>query len=78
MFSNANPAGFMGGRTTLDVDFGVHAVDLHWSVRAFCRNCSNKIFADNIAPNPLFQTDYEQTFSYGSFRTLGVALDMRF
>jgi hypothetical protein len=62
----------------MDVDFGVHAADQHWSVRAFCRNCTNRIYPNNLGNNPIFTADYFQTFSYGSFRTLGVSLDMKF
>jgi iron complex outermembrane recepter protein len=78
MFSNANPEGLIVGRTTMDVDFGVHAVDQHWSVRAFCRNCTNRIYPNNLGNNPIFTADYFQTFSYGSFRTLGIGVDTKF
>ena len=78
MFSNADPQGAIGGRTTFDVDFGLHDIERRWAARIFCRNCSNRIFPANLGSNPLFQTDYQQSFSYGAFRTVGVALEMRF
>jgi iron complex outermembrane receptor protein len=78
LFSNANPQGAIPGRATLDVDIGLHDIGRHWSVKGFCRNCTNRIFVDNVGSNPLFITDYQQTFGYGSFRTLGVGLDVKF
>ena len=76
--SNGNPATVQKGYTTLDMGVGLTGDDGRWTLRAFCRNCTDTRFVTSISSNALFQTDYAQSMGYQSFRQIGAALDFAF
>lgn len=76
--SNGDPNAVQKGYTALDLGLTLTQLSLNWSLRAFCRNCTDARYVGTVQSHPFFAGDYIQNQSYGGFRQIGLALDLRF
>lgn len=76
--SNGDPNAVQRGFTTLDAGLTLTQTSLNWSLRVFCRNCTDQRFVSTVQGHPFFAGDYIQNLSYAGYRQLGLALDFRF
>lgn len=76
--SNGNPSAEQKGYTTIDVGLALTQKSMDWTLRAFCRNCTNEHFVATVQGHPFFPGDHIQNLSYNGFRQLGLALDVKF
>lgn len=76
--SNADPSSIQKGYTALDLGVTLTPTARNWSLRAFCRNCTDRRYVATVQGHPFFASDYIQNLSYGGFRQLGLALDVGF
>lgn len=76
--SNGNPSAEQKGYATLDLGLALTQKSMEWTLRAFCRNCTDKNFVSTVQGHPFFPGDHVQNLSYNGFRQLGLALDMKF
>lgn len=76
--SNGNPSAVQKGYTTLDLGLALTQKTMDWTLRAFCRNCTNEHFVSTVQGHPFFAGDHIQNLSYNGFRQLGLALDLKF
>lgn len=76
--SNGDPDAQQKGYTTFDFGLALTQKTLGWTIRAFCRNCTNERYVATVQGHPFFPGDHIQNLSYGGFRQLGLALDLKF
>ena len=76
--SNGDPDAVQKGYTTFDIGVALTEKSKNWTLRAFCRNCTDERFVSTIQGHPFFPTDHIQNLTYNGFRQLGVALDLTF
>ncbi|MEJ7925673.1 TonB-dependent receptor [Sphingobium sp. AN641] len=76
--SNGNPSAEQKGYTTVDLGLALTQKPMGWTLRAFCRNCTNEHFVATVQGHPFFPGDHIQNLSYNGFRQLGLALDLKF
>ena len=76
--SNGDPNAIQRGFTALDLGLGLTGTSNRWSIRVFCRNCTDSRFVATVQEHPLFAGDHIENLSYNGFRQLGLALDLSF
>lgn len=76
--SNGDPDALQKGYTTFDFGLALTQKRLGWVIRAFCRNCTNARYVATVQGHPFFPGDHIQNLSYGGFRQIGLALDLKF
>ncbi|MDP3748642.1 MAG: TonB-dependent receptor [Phenylobacterium sp.] len=76
--SNGDPDALQGGVTTIDLGVTLNQTAQNWSLRAFCRNCTDERYVATVQGHPFFGADHIQNLSVGGFRQIGVALDLSF
>jgi iron complex outermembrane receptor protein len=73
-----DPQTAQAGYGLFNASLGLGAADKRWKAAVFCRNCFDKRYVTFIQANPVGPGDYSQTFAVDSFRTVGVAVDVKF
>ena len=76
--SNGDPSAIQKGFTALDASLTLKESQQNWSLRAFCRNCTDARYVGTVQGHPFFPGDYIQNLSYGGFRQIGLAVDLNF
>jgi len=76
--SNGDPNAVQKGYVSLDAGLDLTKISLNWTLRVFCRNCTDRRFVSTVQGHPFFPGDYIQNLTYAGYRQLGLALDLRF
>jgi iron complex outermembrane recepter protein len=76
--SNGDPFAEQKGYTTIDLALALSQKRTGWTLRAFCRNCTDSRFIATVQGHPFFPGDHIQNLSYNGFRQIGLALDLPF
>lgn len=75
--ADADPHSRQGGYNLINATAGVRTIDGRWRLSVYGNNLGNAHFVDRILPNAN-GAFYENTVSYDTLRTYGVALDVHF
>ncbi len=76
---NGNPFTRQGGYAVANASLGVSGADDAWTLRAFCHNCFDKRFVTTIDSTVVGGPgDYAQGFAVDSFRSIGLALNLKY
>jgi iron complex outermembrane receptor protein len=76
---NGDPNTLQGGYAVANASLALAGGDERWTLRAFCRNCFDERFVTAIGSTVVGGPgDYGQSFGVDSFRSLGVAVNVRY
>jgi len=74
-----DPNSHQGGYGITNASFAIGDANDRWKATLYCENCFDKRYVTFIQATPVGGPgDYNQTFALDSFRSVGIALDVKF